>query len=191
MDGVAVAEMKHSFPPGGICHSFGDLSAKTSGEWPNSFKLPDVLSMETKDISAELAQLGVVARGVKIKANKQETLWQAYINKLPNMIAKAFKQYKNCIYDVLKRFPKGVTFCCSRYKMNVPNFNDKWMNYKDCGKICKDNNVDPKISINHCPGTMSISIVNGFVGVPFPPPPPQVAFVWCNAIHPKQAAGCA
>jgi hypothetical protein len=125
-----------------------------------------VLSMEIKDISAELAQLGVVARGIKTKANKQEILRQAYINELPNRIAKAYKQYKNCVYDVLKQPPKGVT-----YKMNVPNFDDKWTNYKACRKICKDNNLDPKISINHCPGpgTMSILIVNGIAGVPSPP----------------------
>ena len=51
--------------------------------------------------------------------------------------------------------------------MNVPNFDNKWTNYKAYGKICKDNNLDPKTSMDHCPGTMSISIVNGIVGAPF------------------------
>jgi hypothetical protein len=167
---VAVAGMKHSFPPVGVCHSLGDLSVETSGEWTNSSKIPDVLSMEIKDISAELARLGVVVKGIKTKANKQEILCQAYINKLPNRIAKEYKQYKNCVYDVLKKSPNGVTLCCTRYKMNVPNFDNKWTNYKACTKICKDNNLDPKISIKHCPGTMSISIVIGIVGVPLSPP---------------------
>ena len=54
--------------------------------------------------------------------------------------------------------------------MNVPNFKNKWTNYKACVKVCKDNNLDPKISMDHCPGTMSISIVNGIVGFPFSPP---------------------
>ena len=30
-DGVAIAGKKHSFPLGGVCHSFGYLSAKTFG----------------------------------------------------------------------------------------------------------------------------------------------------------------
>ncbi len=42
--------MKHSFPLGGVCHSCGDLFAKTSGEWTNSLTVPDVLSMEMTDI---------------------------------------------------------------------------------------------------------------------------------------------
>jgi hypothetical protein len=49
-DRVVIAGMKHSFPLGGVCHSFGDLSAKTSGEWTNSLMIPDVLSMEMTDI---------------------------------------------------------------------------------------------------------------------------------------------
>jgi hypothetical protein len=92
MDGMAVAVMKHSFPLGGVCHSFGDLSVKTSGEWTKSLKIPDVFSMETKDISAELTQPGVVMKEIKTKAKKQEILRQAYINKLPNKIAKEYKQ---------------------------------------------------------------------------------------------------
>ena len=84
--------MKHSFPPGGVCHSFGNLFAKTSGEWTNSLRIPDVLCMETKDISAELTQPGVVMKEIKTKAKKQEILRQAYINKLPNKIAKEYKQ---------------------------------------------------------------------------------------------------
>ena len=126
--------------------------------------------METNDINAGLTRLGVVTKGNKNKATKQELLRQAYIKELPIRIAKEYKQYKNCVYDVLKKSSTGVTFCCTRYKMNVPNLDNKWTNYKACGKICKDNNLNPKISMDHCPGTMSISIVNGIVGVPLFPP---------------------
>ena len=49
-DRVAIAGMKHSFPLGGVCHSFGDLSAKTSGEWTNSLTISAVHSMEMTDI---------------------------------------------------------------------------------------------------------------------------------------------
>ena len=168
-DGVAVAGKKHSFPLGGVYHSFGDLSAKTFGEFTNHLTIPDVVSMETNDINAELTRLGVVTKG-KNMATKQELLHQAYIKDLPSRIAKEYMQYKNCIYDVLKKSSTGVTFPCTRYKINVPKFENKWTNYKACGKVCKDNNLDPKISMDHCPGTMFISIVNGIVGVPFSPP---------------------
>ena len=73
-DGVAIAEMKHSSPLGGICHSFYDLSAKTSGEFTNSLTNPDVVSMETNDINSELTRLGVVTKGEN-KATKQEYLF--------------------------------------------------------------------------------------------------------------------
>jgi hypothetical protein len=49
-DRVAIAGMKHSFPLGGVCQSFGDLSAKTSGESTNSLTILDVLSMALTDI---------------------------------------------------------------------------------------------------------------------------------------------
>ncbi len=159
--------MKHSFPLGSVCHSFGDLSAKTSEEFTNSLTIPDVVSMETNDINAEFTRLGIVTKGYKTKATKQKLLCQAYIKELPIRIAKEYKKYQNCIYDVLKKSSTGVTFRCTRYKMNVPNFGNKWTNYKACGKICKDNNLDPKTSMDHCPGTMTISIVNGIVGFPF------------------------
>ena len=45
MDGVAIAGMKHSFPLRGVCHSFGDLSAETSGEFINFLTIPDVVSI--------------------------------------------------------------------------------------------------------------------------------------------------
>ena len=112
-DGVAIAGMKHSFPLGGVCHSFGDLSVETSGEFTNSLMIPDVVSMETNDINAELTRLGVVTKGNKNKATKQELLHQAYIKELPIRIAKAYKQYKNCVYDVLKKSSTGVTFRCT------------------------------------------------------------------------------
>ena len=119
-DGVAVAGMKHSFPLRGVCHSIRDLPTKTSGEWTNSLKIPSVLSMETKDINAEFARLNVVVKGIKTKANKQEILHQANINKLPNKIAKEYKKYKNCVYDLLKLSPNGVTLCCTATRRMSP-----------------------------------------------------------------------
>jgi hypothetical protein len=116
--------------------------------------------METKDINAELAHLNVVVKGIKTKANKQEILrQQAYINELPNKITKGYKLYKGCVYNLLKKSSNCVTFCCTCYMMNLFNINNKWTNYKACAKICKDNNLDPKTSMDHCLGTMSISIV--------------------------------
>jgi hypothetical protein len=119
-DGVAVAGMKHSFPLNGVCHSICDLPTKTSGEWTNSLKIHSVLSMETKDINAEFARLNVVVKGIKTKANKQEILRQANINKLPNKIAKEYKKYKNCVYDLLKLSPNGVTLCCTATRRMSP-----------------------------------------------------------------------
>ena len=177
MDGVACAGMKHSFPLEGVCHSIGDLSTKTSGEWTYSFKIPDVLAMDTKAINAELKHRNVVVKGNKTKTNKQEILRQAYINKLPNKITAFYKQYKGHVYDLLKKTLNGVTFCCTRYKIKLPNYDNKWTTHKACVKVYNNN--------THCPGTMSISIVNGIVGVPYFPP----KFHLCGAmqsIHNKE-----
>ena len=77
-DGVVIAGKKHSLPLGGVCYSFGDLSAVTFGEFTNHLTIPDVVSMGVNDINAELTRLGVVTKG-KNKATKQELLRQAYI----------------------------------------------------------------------------------------------------------------
>ena len=161
--GLAIAGSMHSLP-GGVCHSIGDQSLGTLMEDIDPFIQLDVDTITVKTMHEELVRLDVHYTGNKNKDQLNTLLQQAHKKELSKLVSKHYRQYKGAVYDILSCKDDCIIFCCTKYKVGEHGV---WMNNKACRKIIKNSGTFTATDQIHCPGKLSVTIINGKLDVRF------------------------
>jgi hypothetical protein len=139
------------------------------------------MTMTMPALKSELNHLKVFIVGNPPKSSLQDKLLTAYADESLDKVALHYQNFQNCQYAVLTKSKRKsvVTFRCTRYQvwlLVILNHNGQTTKYvrKFSTNSTKKKNselFDMKTHTRSCAGKMFVHIVNGYVGLPYFPPP--------------------